>query len=101
MNAPRRRTTRANTVAVASRSKGRPVGSPTKDYAAGESQPSNCPACKSTNSHVLKKMTELPQLGIHNGQPFNRKVLHRVKCDDCPRVRNDTTYLFVPPIVAE
>ncbi len=77
--------------------KGRPPGSPNKDYAAGQATPSSCPECRSTSSRVLRKVTDLSQTGEHAGQEYNRIELHRVQCLDCPQVRLDRTYHFDPP----
>lgn len=90
-----------NRIAAAAASrKGRPPGTPNRDYDAGQAMPSSCPKCRSTASKVLRKMTTLHQKGEQNGQAYNLVDLHRVQCTSCGQCRIDRTFRFEPPAEA-
>lgn len=79
--------------------KGRPPGSPNRDYGKGLALPSSCQQCKSTRKKVHYKTAELPQPTTleHEGTPYNLIQIHRVECLDCGQFRMDRTLHFVPP----
>jgi ribosomal protein S14 len=76
----------------------RPKGSKNRTYpAATPGRPARCPACGSTEAHVLATLPAFRHNGLDpDGQPYTAIVRQRRRCDSCGQTHFAAIYQHEP-----
>lgn len=80
---------------MTTKKRGRPSGKKTEDCDIICEMPASCTKCDSTDLKVISgTRRELDSSGVHQGQIYNKVILHYVRCGDCDQRLGRRRFVF-------